>query len=109
MLCGELSHRRVSAQSEGTQCSFCEDGLKKGNTEQRGYSESQDAQQGHQGKQEAEIKKKKWERRTEEFPYLLHSNIDQTIRNVSVLAICLSLVSEIFFSLSNIRSVKTMF
>ena len=42
-------------------------------------------------------KKKKRERQTEGFPYLLHSNIDQTIRNVSVLAICLSLMSEIFF------------
>ena len=32
VMCGEFSHRRVSVQSEATQCSFCEDGLKQSDT-----------------------------------------------------------------------------
>jgi hypothetical protein len=32
VLCGEPSHKRIYVQSEATQCSFCEDGLKQSNT-----------------------------------------------------------------------------
>lgn len=51
VLCGELSHRRVSVQTEATHCSFCEEHpLRQSETE---LSKLLCTQQFHQGEQKA--------------------------------------------------------